>query len=138
MKNLEDIEKKYPGISEKDGWVDLHFERGQGKINDDDFKRALMDFGIESSDVDGYINLIEDLNESIEDVLDDSKTMEYIEISMSYEELSSKESEVLELLKTNNENDAVQFLSSQLKMKPHEISDVIAHLKFRIKMEGLE
>jgi len=44
----------------------------------------------------------------------------------------------LELLKKNNENDAIQFLLSELKMQPQEISDVIAHLKFRIEKRGLE
>lgn len=28
LKSIEDIETKYPGISEKDGWLDLHMKRG--------------------------------------------------------------------------------------------------------------
>ena len=66
--NLEDLEKKYPKISEK-GWVDLHFKRGSKEINDKEFKNELLKFGIESSDADSYIEIIDDLSDEIKDFL---------------------------------------------------------------------
>ena len=138
LKSIEDIETKYPGISDKDGWLDLHMKRGQSEISDDDFKLALLDFGMENADTDSYVILLQAMNESIEDLVDDSKTMEMIDIGLKYEHYYEKEPEVLKHLNTGDESAAKEVLIKEFAMNSSEIEDVIAHLKWRSKMEGFK
>jgi hypothetical protein len=86
--NLEKLEEKYPGISEKEGWLDLHLKRGMKEINDHDFKIEIIKFGMQEKDANDYIQFLIELNDSIEDVLDDSNIFEMLEIRMKYEDFS--------------------------------------------------
>ncbi len=71
--NFEILEEKYPGISEKEGWLDLHLKRGMKEINDHDFKIEIIKFGMQEKDADNYIQLLIEFNDSIEDAIEDTK-----------------------------------------------------------------
>ena len=138
LKTIDDIEKKYPGISDKKGWLDLHRKRGQSEISDEDFRLELLNFGMENSDAESYIQLLQNLNKSFEDMTEDYKILEMMDIGFKYENYYDKEPDVLNYLNQSKEEAARDLLLKQFDMLPQEIDDVITHLKFRIKMEGTE
>jgi hypothetical protein len=138
LKTIDDIEKKYPGISDKKGWLDLHIKRGQSEISDEDFRLELLNFGMENSDAESYIQLLQNLNKSFEDMTEDYKILEMMDIGFKYENYYDKEPDVLNYLNQSKEEAARDLLLKQFDMLPQEIDDVITHLKFRIKMEGTE
>ena len=133
--NLEDLEKKYPKISEKEGWVDLHFKRGSKEINDKEFKNELLKFGIESSDADSYIEIIDDLSDEIKDFSEDAKIMEMIDIGLEYEKYYDFEDEFKETLKNNGDEALKEQLKEKLAMKTKDIKIVVAHLSYIKKMD---
>ena len=45
--NLEYFDKKYPCLSVKKDWLDLHLKRGMKEIGDSKFTEELIQFGVE-------------------------------------------------------------------------------------------
>ena len=95
---LDTLEQKYPGISEKEGWIDLHFKRGTKEIDDQYFKIEIIKFGMEDKDANDYIQFLNEFNDSVEDFLDGANLFEMLEIRMKYEGFSDKEDELKKLI----------------------------------------
>ena len=133
--NLEDLEIKYPGISEKEGWLDLHLRRGMKEINDDDFKIEIIKFGMDENDAKNYIQFLVNINDSFEDLSEDSKFFEMLEIRMKYENFSDKESELKELVILGKIEETKIILKEDFQMDSQEVETVITALKFEIKMD---
>ena len=131
--SLEQFEIKYPKVSEQDGWLDLHLKRGTKEINDEEFKNELLKFGIESSDIDDYINFLIDFNNNVEDVLEDLKMDEMLEIIMTYENYSDREDSIISLLENGRLDEASTILQNELKMTDEHIQIVISSLQQRNK-----
>jgi len=131
--NLETLEEKYSGISEKEGWIDLHLKRGMKEINDHYFKIEIMKFGMQEKDADDYIQFLIELNDSIEDFVDDSKFLEMLEIRMKYEDLSEREEELKKLIVSGKIKESERLLKDTFQMSIEEIEIVITSLKFEIK-----
>lgn len=133
--NLDDLEKKYPKISEKEGWLVLHAKRGQKEINDQEFKIELLKFGMENSDADDYIDFLEEFNEHIEEVAEDGKMMEMIDIAFEYKKYYDFEDEFKETLKNKGEKALKEKLQNKLNMKPKDVKIVVTHLSYMQKMD---
>lgn len=133
--NLDDLEKKYPQISEKEGWLDLHAKRGKMEINDQEFKIDLLKFGMENSDADAYIDFLVEVNEQIEDFTEDGKLMEMVDIAFEYEKYYDFEDEFKETLKNKGEKELKEKLQNKLNMKPKDVKIVVAHLSYMQKMD---
>ena len=131
--NLEMLEEKYPGISEKEGWLDLHLKRGMKEINDHDFKIEIIKFGMQEKDANDYIQFLIELNDSIEDVLDDSNIFEMLEIRMKYEDFSEREDELKKLILSGKKDEAEKLLKDTFQMSIEEVEIVIESLEFEIK-----
>jgi hypothetical protein len=131
--SLEQFEIKYPKVSEQDGWLDLHLKRGTKEINDEEFKNELLKFGIESSDIDDYINFLIDFNNNVEDVLEDLNMDEMLEIIMTYENYSDREDSIISLLENGRLDEASTILQNELKMTDEHIQIVISSLQQRNK-----
>ena len=131
--SLEQFEIKYPKVSEQDGWLDLHLKRGTKEINDEEFKNELLKFGIESSDIDDYLNFLIDFNNNVEDVLEDLKMDEMLEIIMTYENYSDREDSIISLLENGRLDEASTILQNELKMTDEHIQIVISSLQQRNK-----
>ena len=134
--NLEEFEKKYPGVSDKDGWLDLHLKRGSGEIDDVNFKIEIMKYGLEELDADTYIEYLISFNETITDVIEDGKLMEMFDISIKYEGFVDKKDEVKEMLKIDQPIEARKLLQDEFAMTEEEIENVITALKFEIKIDS--
>ena len=137
--NFEILEEKYPGISEKEGWLDLHLKRGMKEINDHDFKIEIIKFGMQEKDADNYIQLLIEFNDSIEDAIEDTKLFiedtklfEMLEIRMKYEHFSEKEDELKKLLLSEKIEESEKLLKETFQMSIEEVEIVIASLKFEI------
>jgi hypothetical protein len=131
--NLEMLEEKYSGISEKEGWLDLHLKRGMKEINDHDFKIEIIKFGMQEKDANDYIQFLIELNDSIEDVLDDSNIFEMLEIRMKYEDFSEREDELKKLILSGKKDEAEKLLKDTFQMSIEEVEIVIESLEFEIK-----
>lgn len=131
--NLETLEEKYSGISEKEGWIDLHLKRGMKEINDHYFKIEIMKFGMQEKDADDYIQFLIEFNDSIEDFVDDSKFLEMLEIRMKYEDLSEREEELKKLIISGKIDESERLLKDTFQMSIEEIEIVITSLKFEIQ-----
>ena len=134
--NLEEFEKKYPGVSDKDGWLDLHLKRGSGEIDDVNFKIEIMKYGLEELDADTYIEYLISFNETITDVIEDGKLMEMVDISIKYEGFVDKKDEIKEMLKIDQPIEARKLLQDEFAMTEEEIENVITALKFEIKIDS--
>lgn len=134
--NLEEFEEKYPGISEKEGWLDLHVKRGSKEIDDENFKIEIMKFGVEELDADNYIQYLIGFNETITDVIEDGKFMEMIELSFKYEGFDDKKDAIKEMVKNDQTVEARKLLQDEFAMTEEEIDNVISSLKFEIKIES--
>ena len=130
--NLESIEEKYPGISEKEGWIDLHLKRGMKEIDDDYFKIEIIRFGMQEKDANDYLQFLIEFNDSIDDFVDDSKILEMLEIRMKYEDLSDREDELKKLMITGKIDESERILKDTFQMSNEEIEIVISGLKFEI------
>ena len=131
--NLEQLEEKYPGIAEKEGWIDLHLKRGMKEINDHNFKIEIMKFGMQEKDADNYIQFLVEFNDSIGEICDDSKLFEMLEIRMKYEGLSEREDELKKLILSGKIEESERLLKDTFQMSIEEIEIVIALLKFEIQ-----
>jgi hypothetical protein len=132
---LEDLESKYPGVSEKEGWFDLHLKRGTREISDEAFKNELIIFGLDESDAHRYIDLLNRVNESIEDFTEESKIFEMLEIRIKYENLIEKESELKDLIRAEKLEYVNEILSKDLQMSIQEIDIIIKSLRYEINNE---
>lgn len=131
--NLEILEEKYPRISEKEGWLDLHLKRGMKEINDHDFKIEIIKFGMQENDANDYIQFLIEFNNSIEDTFADNKIFEMLEIRMKYEDLSEREDELKKLLLSGKIDEVERLLKDTFQMSIEEVEIVIVSLKFEMK-----
>jgi hypothetical protein len=131
--NFETIEKKYPGISDKEGWVDLHLKKGMMEIDDHNFKIEIIKFGMEEKDADDYIQFLIEFNDSVEDFFDNSNVLEMLEISLKYEDFSDREEELKKLIISGKIDESERILKDTFQMSIEEIEIVIASLKFQIQ-----
>jgi hypothetical protein len=131
--NLETLEQKYPGISEKEGWLDLHLKRGMKEIDDHYFKIEIIKFGMEEKDANDYIQLLIEFNDSFEDIIDDANIFEMLEIRMKYEGFSDIEDELKKLIISGKIEESERILKDTFQMSVEEIEIVIASLKFEIQ-----
>jgi hypothetical protein len=136
--DFEYFEKKYPGISDKEGWLDLHLKKGSEEIIDEEFKKELMNYGMESEDVDSYIQILNDLNNDIEDIAMESKMVEMFSIIIGYDDYLDKEPELKRLVKAGNVDDAQKILENELNMTTEDIEIVLANINYQIKTENEE
>lgn len=131
--NLETLEQKYPGISEKEGWLDLHLKRGMKEIDDHYFKIEIIKFGMDEKDANDYIQFLIEFNDSIEDIIDDAKMFEMLEIRLKYEGFSDKEEELKKLIISGKIEESERILKDTFQMSVEEIEIVITSLKFEIQ-----
>lgn len=132
--NLETLEEKYPGIAEKEGWLDLHLKRGMKEINDHTFKIEIIKFGMQDKDADDYIQFLIEFNDSIEDFFD-PKMFEMLEIRMKYEDLSEREDELKKLIISGKIDETKRLLNDTFQMSNEEMEIVITSLKFEIQAD---
>jgi hypothetical protein len=130
---LDTLEQKYPGISEKEGWIDLHFKRGTKEIDDQYFKIEIIKFGMEDKDANDYIQFLNEFNDSVEDFLDGANLFEMLEIRMKYEGFSDKEDELKKLIISGKIEESERILKDTFQMSFEEIEIVIESLKFEIQ-----
>ena len=131
--NLETLEQKYPGISEKEGWLDLHLKRGTKEIDDHYFKIEIVKFGMEENDANEYIQFLIELNNSVEDFIDDANLFEMLEIRMKYEGYLDREDELKKLIISGKIDETKKILNDTFQMSVEEIEIVITSLKFEIQ-----
>ena len=130
--NLVTLNEKYPGISEKNGWLDLHLKRGMKQINDHDFKIEIIKFGLQENDANDYIQFLIEFNNSVEDTFADNKIFEMLEIRIKYEELTELEYELKKLILCGKIDEAERLLKDTFQMSIEEVEIVITCLKFEI------
>lgn len=133
--NLETLEQKYPGISEKEGWLNLHLKRGMKEIDDHYFKIEIIKFGMDENDANDYIQSLIEFNDSVEDFIDDSNLFEMLEIRMKYENFHESEDELKKLMISGNIDDTKKILNDTFQMTIEEIEIVIESLKFEIQKD---
>jgi hypothetical protein len=130
--NLVTLNEKYPGISEKNGWLDLHLKRGMKQINDHDFKIEIIKFGLQENDANDYIQFLIEFNNSVEDTFADNKIFEMLEIRIKYEELTELEDELKKLILCGKIDEAERLLKDTFQMSIEEVEIVITCLKFEM------
>jgi hypothetical protein len=130
--NLEILNEKYPGISEKNGWMDLHLKRGMKEINDHDFKIEIIKFGMQENDANDYIKFLIEFNNSIEDTFAENKIFEMLEIRMKYEGLIEREDELKKLILSGKIDEIERLLKDNFQMSSEEVEIVIESLKFEM------
>ena len=130
--NLEILNEKYPGISEKNGWMDLHLKRGMKEINDHDFKIEIIKFGMQENDANDYIKFLIEFNNSIEDTFAENKIFEMLEIRMKYEGLIEREDELKKLILYGKIDEIERLLKDNFQMSSEEVEIVIESLKFEM------
>jgi hypothetical protein len=136
--NLEYLEEKYPGISLKKGWLDLHFKRGAEEISDENFKLELFNFGREEIDADNYIIFLNNMNDRADDFIENSNFFEMIDINMKYDGLTEKTLEIKESIKKGDLDAVRKLLQDEFNMSSEEIEIVLTNYQFEMKMNDLE
>jgi hypothetical protein len=130
---LDTLEQKYPGISEKEGWIDLHLKRGTKEIDDQYFKIEIIKFGMEEKDANDYIQFLNEFNDSVEDFLDGANLFEMLEIRMKYEGFLEKEDELKKFIISGKIDETKKILNDTFQMSVEEIEIIIESLKFEIQ-----
>jgi len=123
--NMGTLEKKYPGVTDSDEWFDLHDKRGQEKINDEEFRNGLLEFGLEESDADKYIKLLEETNDILMELLDDPMMDEMHDIGMAFEGFVEKEDEIADLIQSGKVKKAKKIMQEDIKMPEEDIEIVV-------------
>ena len=136
--NLEYLEEKYPGISLKKGWLDLHFKRGAEEISDENFKLELFNFGMEEIDADNYIIFLNNMNARADDLIENSNFFEMIDINLKYDGLTEKTLEIKESIKKRDLDAVRKLLQNEFNMNSEEIEIVLTNYQFEMKMDNLD
>lgn len=135
---LDNFEQKYPGISEKEGWIDLLLMRGTKEIDDEYFKIEIMKFGIEEQDADGYISMLNDINDAAGKLIGDSRMMEMMDVRTKYEDFINREGELKELINKGVDSDVADWLRVNFSMSEDEIETVLIAKKSEMFWEDLD
>ena len=136
--NLEYLEEKYPGISSKKGWLDLHFKRGAEEISDENFKLELFNFGMEEIDADNYIIFLNNMNAIADDLIENSNFFEMIDINLKYDGLTEKTLEIKESIKKRDLDAVRKLLQNEFNMNSEDIEIVLTNYQFEMKMDNLD
>lgn len=133
--DLVAFNSKYAELSEKEEWFDLHLKRGQELVNDVDFKDGLMTMGVSSEDADGYISMLNDINDAAADLTGDSRMMEMMDVRMKYEDFIDREGELKELINKGVDSDVADWLRINFSMSEDEIETVLIAKKYEMEFE---
>jgi hypothetical protein len=131
--NLEYFDKKYHELTLKTEWLSLHLKRGMKEINDEIFKEELIQLGVDENDVIDYLAFLNDFNDTIVDIAEESKIVEMFAIHIKYEELKNNTNEIKEKIKNDEIDLAREFLQNKFEMESSDIEIVISHLKHDLK-----
>lgn len=129
---------KYAELSEKEEWIDLHLKRGQELVNDVDFKDGLITLGVSSEDADGYISMLNDINDAAADLVGDTRMMEMMDVRMKYEDFIDREGELKELINNGVDSDVADWLRINFSMSEDEIETVLIAKKSEMSWEELD